>query len=161
MLAKNCRALVRRRLVLVCRTGWRRSAAGVRLGGSCIISRSRAFRCCRNGRFLGLSRFGGVQFGPQIRCHLLESFPVGGGVHGLREALRAGDLLQQELLASGHDVILLRCSVPQTNARRGGLLRKRQFEGLQNAKPSGPPAVRFLVSSHGDRLARARRRWPW
>jgi hypothetical protein len=38
---------------------------------------------------LGLPRFGGFQFGPQIGRHLLESFPVGDGVHGLREALRA------------------------------------------------------------------------
>ncbi|WP_152537209.1 hypothetical protein [Bradyrhizobium sp. OHSU_III] len=95
---------------------------------------------------MGISRFGSIQFALIVRRQLLESFTVGVGIHGLREAPRAGDLLEQKLLTPGHGVILIRCSVPQTNTRRGDLLQERQFEGLQPANCSGPPAVGVLRS---------------
>lgn len=53
------------------------------------------------------------------------------------EALQTGDLLQQELFASGHGAILIRRSVPSTNAWRAILLQPRQFERLHHGESSG------------------------
>ncbi|MCK1351386.1 hypothetical protein IVB56_09735 [Bradyrhizobium sp. CW7] len=41
-----------------------------------------------------LRRFDGIQFASQVGRRLLESFPIGVGIHRPREPLRAGDLLQ-------------------------------------------------------------------
>lgn len=58
------------------------------------------------GRCLARRRFGGVELASKVRRHLLETFPVGLSLHGLCEALRSGDLLQQKLLAPGHGAML-------------------------------------------------------
>ncbi|UPJ63671.1 hypothetical protein [Bradyrhizobium sp. 191] len=41
-----------------------------------------------------LRRFNGIQFASQLGRRLLESFPIGVGIHRRRETLRAGDLLE-------------------------------------------------------------------
>jgi hypothetical protein len=68
---------------------------------------------------LTLRPFGAFQFAFQVGRHLIEALPVCRGIHGCREAPRAGDLLQQKLLTARRGVILVRCPVPQTmrNAR--------------------------------------------
>jgi hypothetical protein len=116
--------LIRCRLRVVRRAGSRRSRirAGLRLGLASFVRRNCISRYDRNP----LRRFGGVQFALVVRSHLREALPVGAGGHGLREALSSGDLLKQKLPASRHGIISLRCSVPQTNARRAVLLQPQQ-----------------------------------
>jgi hypothetical protein len=102
-----------------------------------------------------LRRFGGVQFGSQLGRHLFETLPVGLRIHGLREALRPGDLLQQELLASGHGVILLGCSVPQTNAGRGGLFGSGNLKGSKTPNLQTRPLLGFSFRARRSAGARS------
>jgi hypothetical protein len=155
LLLKKSSTQVRRRFLLVSRTGCRRSrirAADRRAGLRGIIRRSRVSQCGRSGRWLILRRFGGVQFASIIR-RLLKAAPVGIGIHRLGEALRTGDLLQQELLALRHGAILIDAwsSRPMRDARF--CYRSGDWKGSDT---SGPLAVRFRA---GHRRACARRRW--
>lgn len=69
--------------------------------------------------------------------------------------LRPGGLLQRELFASGQGVILIRCSVPQTNARRASLLQKRQFEGLQQVTLQSTSRLGFSFRARRSAGARS------
>jgi hypothetical protein len=62
---------------------------------------------------LTLRPFGAFQFALQVGRHLLEALPVGIGVHGPREALRAGDLLRR----SHPRFPPIRCAVPQAPSK--------------------------------------------
>jgi hypothetical protein len=65
-------------------------------------------------------------------------------------------MLQQKLIASGHGVVLLRSSVPQTNERRASLSRKRLMIELTGLRTSCVLIDRFRAGLNG-RCSRRRK----